>query len=126
MSTKPAPVEYVHRYSFDPWGAHVTIGIYDPDLWDGQGGIAFGLEASVHVHYFTGTKKPPGITVNQGSMGCDIETATLKADVYDQAIVVARCIEKCLAEGKPLEHLENFIPLVENGGHTPVRFGGPR
>lgn len=114
--------QYLYYNRIREHGGMVEVGIYDPNRWDGEGGMNFGLTAEVHLDDAWFHTRQPGtwrVQVSWGSTGAGpIAEMEQKMDVYQQAIDIAKAIQ---------EALDNDVPLLDIKAMLDERLGeGPR
>lgn len=92
---------YLNNVYLNDYSGRIEVGIYDPDRFEGEGGMRFGFTAEVNVHenfhadgpYVEG--KNFIAEVSQSSIGVTSpEEADLRIDVYQQATDIARFINQ--------------------------------
>lgn len=112
------------------YGLQVDIGYFDPERFDGEGGLAFGLTSHVLVEDES-WGGPDGIwhvKVSQvGNSFCEIEEAQLRAEVSRQALEMACFIRDQLAMGESLEKIIEFLDTILEPGQPiegPWRYSG--
>ena len=78
---------------------YVEVGIFDPERWDGAGGMSFSETADVRIEIrsYDGELK---VGVNQGGTSRSIEQAERAADVFGQAIAIGRFVRDQIDAGE--------------------------
>lgn len=113
-TSKPQYIYRVSHYPGEANMAQVSVAIYDPERYEGEGGERFGYDATVYVDsvIWEGRDQPPA-QPSQGSIGSVApEDALLRIDVYRQATAIAFWInDQLLSESKTLDETMTALKL---------------
>jgi hypothetical protein len=92
---------YLYRVNYTPQYVAVEVGIFDPEKFDGKGGMRFGYTADVRVDTAIFGRNPEAIevAVSQASIGStSVAEAQLRVDVYQAATDVGHFVLFALRE----------------------------
>ena len=106
--------KYLYGVRLNDYGGQVEIGIFDPERWDGKGGLRFGYSVIVYIENgLTTLNRKPTVGVSIGGIvPHSPEDAELRIDCYRQGADIARLVRDELEAGQPWEKIVAFLTEI--------------
>lgn len=95
--------QYLYRVYYNLHGLRIEVGEYDPERFDGEGGMRFGFTADVHTYELELGKWT--VSVNMSSMAVGPEEAEQRSRIYLNAAHAGRHIKWRLERGDAITEI---------------------